>query len=166
MALGPVSGEGRTGVVFLVVVYLVGVLGGIAGAAFDREVVLGTAAVERGTGTVFFVGGTLAAEAAGVSSAAGFAVEVSWNTAAGADRTGAVFLFEAFFFWKALGVLSGAAFNFEVVFVTSFGDEIRAVFPSEDILATEVVAGRTGGLICTGGALAANADGGGAEDEF
>lgn len=40
------------------------------------------------------------------------------------------------------------------------------MFPSEATLTTEVVAGRTGGLICTGGALAANADGGGAGDKF
>ena len=42
-ALSPVDEEGRTGVVFLIVVFLVGVLGGVAGAAFDFKMVLSIA---------------------------------------------------------------------------------------------------------------------------
>lgn len=120
MALGPISGEGRTGVIFLFTVSLDGVLGGITGATFELEVVLGISAVERGIGTVFIAEGTIVAEGAGVSSAADITVEFSWNTAAGADRTGAVFLFKAFVFSKAVGVVSGAAFNFEVAFGTAY----------------------------------------------
>lgn len=40
------------------------------------------------------------------------------------------------------------------------------MFPSGAVLATGVVAGGTGDFICTGGALVANADGGGPEDKF